>query len=173
MLQEYDIDTEFNSHLRKVRTRLYPEFTKRTKDYIAEHSPDGYMHRMHENDIVRSDLFFRLIDEQYLSVLYGIGDTIKTLFDSHGIGFRLYDIGEVRHGYQHLTFLWNAGGNEYIFDFSFDSAQHNPFDSYYKTGLINSCGEIVDGDMMHGSGQYFEDNADLPQWFIDGLRQNT
>lgn len=173
MLQEYNIDTELVSHVRKIRAKIYPIFTQRTKEFIAERSTEGYMSRLVEADIVQSTIFFKLIDEQYLSVLYDLTNKIKTIFDSHGIEFRLYDIGEVRHGFQHLTFLWNSRGGEYIFDFCFDSAQHNTFPSYYKIGLINSCGELVDGDILHGSAQYFEDNSDLPQWFIDGLRHNT
>lgn len=173
-MERGDIDYEVRLHLKRVQSLLYADFDKRTHAAIAAvASETGSLPPVFEKKIVRAGLFFELIEQQYVGPLTEYVNKIKALFTRHQILFRLYDITHCKHGYERLSLIWYCHGSEYIFDFIFDSSQHNPSESYYRLGLISGCGELLDGDILHGSGQLLEDGKDLPQWFISGLKANA
>lgn len=181
-MQVITIDNEIPRNVARCRVSLYEEFTKRTTNYIAEQCNKGVLMKAFENPITRASIFFKLIDEQYTGLLRETVEEVKATFAKHGIEFRLYDITAVIHQYHRMILLWNIDGMEYSFDFLWDSArfdpeaEHNPFPAFYRTGLVNRCGDIADGDILglpEKTIQPFEFEKDLPSWFVSGLKQNS
>ena len=169
-----NIEAEFDIHIKRVKGRLFDEFQLRMEDEIAKSSKGGFLEKSQENPINRSKVFFDLIDAQYTSVLRETIEEIKQLFDNHDIGFRLLDINYCIHGYHRMTFIWVEDGREYVFDFLFDSDQHNPFEPFYRLGEIDGCGTPVNGDILHSDSQrLFSEQLDLPYWFVRGLQKNS
>lgn len=167
------IDAEVPLHLGRVRKRVFDEFAHRADEYIATQCKDGVVDKRFENPITRAGIFYNLIDEQYLSLLREAVNDTKRLFANHDISFRLYDIGACVHSYHRITLLWVVNRVEYVFDFLFDSSTDDPFESFYRISEISSCGELLNGDILNNTRQLFEDNAELPHWFVSGLQQKT
>lgn len=166
-----NIEAEYDRHLYRLRNRVYDEFSTRTNAEIARRSLSGILPIKMENPFNRADVFFDLIESQYNSRLRESIEAIKLLFDRHGIGFRLIDIHQCMHGYHRMTFAWAVKGNEYVFDFLFDSSQDNPFESFYRLGEIDRCGTATKGDILNeDTRQFIEDGDDLPNWFVTALR---
>lgn len=181
-MQVITIDNEIPRNVARCRVQLFEEFTNRTTNYIAEQCKQGVLAREFENPIVRAGIFFKLIDEHYTGLLRDTAEEIKKLFARHGLEFRLYDITTVIHEYHRMILIWRVGEFDYTFDFLWDSAhynphaEHDPFDSFYRLGLLNRCGDIVNGDILglpERTKQYFIDDKDLPEWFVTGLKPNA
>lgn len=169
-----NIEAEYNRHIARLQDRVFDEFTSRTNEEIARQSKAGVLLRKMENPMNRADVFFGLIESQYNAALREAVDAIKALFDRHNLGFRLIDIHDCMHGYHRMTMMWESRGHEFVFDFLFDSSQDNAFESFYRLGEINGCGTAINGDILNpDTRQFFEDGADLPHWFVAGLRRNS
>lgn len=171
----YDIDFEAVNHLEHVKTKVYEEFAKRTDNHIAElSSKDGVLAKQYEQRMNYTTLFFKLMDEQYVGLLYDTVEQIKQLFTKHGIQFRLYDMTYVQHAYHRASLIWFVRDMEYVFDFMFDSDQVDPIDSFYRVVLTNGTGLVINGDSLTGTINTF-DSAEpkLPDWFVTGLRHNS
>lgn len=176
MLQLYDIDFAEHDHTgaQMVSSKLYPEFTNRANAYIAaECSKTGVMEKGWESKQRWMEVFCELINTQYLAPMNDVLEQSKALFARHGIQFRLHDVSMIMHGWHTVWFMWNINGVEYVFDVMWDSTPNDSFDSLYKICKISVCGEILEGDILHGTCQFFHDGNDLPPWFVDGLRSNS
>ena len=169
-----NIEAEYNRHVKNLKFIVFDDFTPRSDAEIAKLSTRGFLPREFENPINRADVFFDLIEKNYNTKFRQAVDSVKDLFAKHNLSFRLIDIPACMHGYRRMTMLWNSKGNEYVFDFFFDTSEDDPFDSFYRLGCLDSCGTPINGDILHeNSRQIFEDNSDLPSWFVDGLRANS
>jgi hypothetical protein len=169
------IETEVKVHLATVRNDLYEDFDKRTSDYIAlQSSKSGFLEKELETKFSQSTLFFNLIDTEYVGKLRETLDLVIQLFEKSELKYRLYDIHFCLHSYHRLVFIWtNHDRDEIFFDFMFDSDTFDPFSSFYKLGMFNSCGELLNGDILHGTIQLFEHDAKLPNWFVNALSKNS
>ena len=169
-----NIEAEYNRHLKNLKFVVFDGFTPRSHNEIAKLSKLGYLPREFENPIKRADVFFDLIESNYNTSFRQAVDFVKVLFARHNLSFRLIDIPACMHGYQRMTMLWNSRGNEYVFDFIFDATGDDSFESFYRLGCVDGCGTAIHGDILNdNSRQIFEDNSDLPSWFVDGLRANS
>lgn len=169
-----NIEAEYDRHIVRLKARVFDEFTTHADAEIARSSKTGVLPRTMENPINRAGVFFGLIESQYNTLLRDTVNNIKELFSRHDIGFRLVDIDECMHGYHRMTMMWNAKGNELVFDAIFDSSQDNPFESFYRLGEISRCGTAINGDILNSdTRQLFEDADDLPAWFVNSLQRNS
>jgi hypothetical protein len=170
------IDTEIIKNLERARMQLYDDFDERTNVEIALKCNKGFLESIYEDPFKRTDIFYSLIDDQYTTNLRENCSLILDLFRRHGIAYRLCDINNVLHGYHRMTFIWVVDRQEYGFDFIWKSDETNNYESFYRLGLINRCGDICNGDILdapHQTIRYFCDDADLPAWFASGLAHNT
>jgi hypothetical protein len=166
------LEKEIPVHLAKVKLVLYTDFEERTDEIIAAACTDGYLSRRFEDPIVRAQTFFDAIEKYYIAKLDEAVQNITEIFREYSIESRLYDVHKCLHGFQRITLLWNLKGKEYYCDVQFDSSNDDPLDSFYRVGVLDGCGELIDGDILTNQIRFF-DEGELPFWFTDGLSTDS
>lgn len=171
------IDTEIIKNLERARMQLYDDFSERASEEMASRcNASGVLESIYEDPFTRTDIFYSMIDTEYTKNLREISGFVVELFKQHGIGFRLFDLTTALHGYHRMTLLWVVDRQEFGFDFIWKSDETNEYESFYRLGLINRCGDISNGDILDApqqTVQFFCDGAKLPEWFVSGLSHNA
>lgn len=166
---------EQDDHVNWVIPRVYSEFDWRTDNYIAKecNADGGLFDAKYLDPMFRTKIFNHLLESQYLSLQKETCRMVADLFAQHNLSFRLSHINVVVHGYHRICLVWFCRSGEYIFDFVWDSNPIDTLEPCYKLALVSPCGEHLEGDILHDTVRFFEEEKPLPKWFIDGLSRDS
>lgn len=164
-------DKHFNDA--DLRKAIVGYFTPRLEDEVARQCTAGVLDDEFTDPFAMAVLLMEMIEEEYTALLVRSSREIARLFGDANIQFRLDNITTVIHEKYRVVLLWRINNTDYVIDYCFNPDLEIPFSTLYKTGRINSCGDIIAGDMLHETYQIINCNSVLPRWFVFGLSPNS
>lgn len=157
-----DINTLINIHVEKRRMEAFQSVQDSMKNVIK--TPEFGLKKFNDNnDLI---LFFERKYGEYVSSLKSGVEKTKTLFKTHGIEFRLYDIHITDENPGTIILEWDIGKYNYNFVIVVDNSDTEEVLNY-KLGARQGS-EIIKGSYT----EQFDFEKPLPEWFISGLRQS-